>query len=204
MTRRIRFIVVKGEKNLHKFDNMCIEEVYLSLVHKKEKILFDKNFKASIKDKNTKGLVKTSIGDLVCSMSANGLTFFSGEESSPKKTHQTPQEQFESDISLLLVELGVPTTIKAHRYLFNAILLAASKPQNININDIYGIIAKENNVRKESIERSIERAMHLIMEKAKEDGNVLAEIYGVKVDEKRPPSSAEILQVLTIRARKYL
>lgn len=108
----------------------------------------------------------------------------------------------ETQLSELLIRLGIPVNLSGYAYIRTAVLRyseMALLSQRVRITkDIYPWVAKQHGTTPQCVERSIRHAVGISFDRG--DLNVLHSIFGFTVDScKGKPTNAEFIAMMSFR-----
>ncbi|GGH86385.1 hypothetical protein JOD43_003507 [Pullulanibacillus pueri] len=135
----------------------------------------------------------------------NGEERNSGNEKTRHENTVFLKERLDSEISKLLLEIGVPAHIKGHRYLSDAISIVCQDFSTLSsiTKGIYPQIAKKYNTTATRVERAIRHAIEIAWNRG--DKESMTPILGTAVIQANvKPTNSEYLHLIADYIRRNL
>lgn len=108
-----------------------------------------------------------------------------------------PSNTIEAQISSLVFEMGIPSHIKGHRYLIDAVALIYEDPNLLSkiTKELYPYIAKKYNTTASRVERAIRHSIEVGWSRGNAES--LSMILGYPITKTRPkPTNSEFMHIL--------
>lgn len=111
-------------------------------------------------------------------------------------------DDLESQVTSIILEVGIPAHVKGYHYVRAAIILAVKSPESINAvtKIIYPTIAKQYGTSSSRVERAIRHAIEVAWDRGNVD--TLTAIFGYSVNSNRgKPTNSEFIAMIADRIR---
>jgi len=108
----------------------------------------------------------------------------------------------ESEVTSIILEIGVPAHIKGYQYLRDSIMLAVEEPEVINgvTKILYPSVAKKNGTTASRVERAIRHAIEVAWDRG--DVDVLNSYFGYTIHNLRgKPTNSEFIAMIADKIR---
>lgn len=118
------------------------------------------------------------------------------------RVSETTQMDLESQVTSLILEIGIPAHIKGFHYVRTAIMMAVENPETISAitKIVYPTIAKQYHTAPTRVERAIRHAIEVAWDRG--DYDTLNGIFGFSVDNnKGKPTNSEFIGLLSDQLR---
>ena len=111
-------------------------------------------------------------------------------------------DDLESQVTSIILEVGIPAHVKGYHYVRAAIILAVKSPESINAvtKIIYPTIAKQYGTSTSRVERAIRHAIEVAWDRGNVD--TLTTIFGYSINSSRgKPTNSEFIAMIADRIR---
>ena len=111
-------------------------------------------------------------------------------------------DDLESQVTSIILEVGIPAHVKGYHYVRAAIILAVKSPESINAvtKIIYPTIAKQYGTSSSRVERAIRHAIEVAWDRGNVD--TLTTIFGYSINSSRgKPTNSEFIAMIADRIR---
>ena len=115
---------------------------------------------------------------------------------------ETNEVDLESQVTSLILEIGIPAHVKGYHYVRTAIIMAVENPDTINAvtKIVYPTIAKKYQTSSSRVERAIRHAIEVAWDRG--DIDVLNGIFGYSINGNRgKPTNSEFIAMLADQLR---
>ncbi len=120
----------------------------------------------------------------------------------PMLKQETTEIDLESQVTSLILEIGIPAHVKGYHYVRTAIIMAVENPETINAvtKIVYPTIAKKYQTSSSRVERAIRHAIEVAWDRG--DIDVLNGIFGYSINGNRgKPTNSEFIAMLADQLR---